>query len=261
MREELRFEGKINSVVISRTADRWFVSIQVDSPITFPKHENQMSVGIDLGISKLATLSDDIAFESPKPLKRLLWRLKRQQRKLSRKTLGSSNFKKQVEALSRLHMRIANIRKDSLHKVTTFLTSNYSQIGIEDLNVKGMVRNHKLSRALSDVGFGEWRRQLEYKAAWRDAKIVFHDRFFPSSKICSQCSLIKESLSLSERVFMCDCGFVIDRDLNAARNLNPVPKVLRKFTPAEMTALRKSVTPVSVTSINETGNKLQSLYG
>jgi putative transposase len=261
MREELRFSGKINSVVVSRTADRWFASIQVDTPIQFPKHENQVSVGIDLGIHKLATLSHGIAFEAPKPLKKLLWRLKRQSRKLSRKTLGSNNSKKQIEKLARLHMRIGNIRKDTLHKVTSFLAFTYAQIGIEDLNVKGMVRNRKLARSISDVGFGEFRRQIEYKTEWRNGKIVVHGRFFPSSKKCSNCDLIKESLSLSERVFKCECSLEIDRDLNASINLDPVPKVLREFTPVEMKALRKSVHPVSVTSINESGNKLQLLCG
>ena len=261
MREELRFNGKINSVVISRTADRWFASIQVDTPFQFPKHENQMSVGIDLGINKLATLSHGIAFEAPKPLKKMLWRLKRQSRKLSRKTLGSSNSKKQIKNLARLHMRIGNIRKDTLHKVISFLASTYSHIGVEDLNVKGMVRNHKLARSISDIGFGEFRKQIEYKIKRRGGTAVVHNRFFPSSKTCSTCGLIKESLTLSERVFKCECGLEIDRDLNASINLNPVPKVLREFKPVKMTALRKSVHPVFVTSINESGNNLQLLCG
>ena len=261
MREELRFQGKINSVVVSRTADRWFASIQVDTPIQFPKHENQVSVGIDLGINKLATLSHGIAFEAPKPLKKLLWRLKRQSRKLSRKALGSNNSKKQIQNHARLHMRIGNIRKDTLHKVTSFLATTYSHIGVEDLNVKGMVRNHKLARSISDVGFGEFRRQVAYKTEWRGGKIVIHDRYLPSSKKCSNCDLVKESLSLSERVFKCECSLEIDRDLNAAINLNPVPKVLREFTPVEMTALRNRVHPVFVTSITESGNKLQLLCG
>jgi putative transposase len=113
MREKLRFNGKINSVVISRTADRWFASIQVATPIQYPKHENQVSVGIDLGITQFATLSSGITLEAPKPLKKLLWRLKRQSRKLSRKTLGSNHSHKQCERLARLHMRIANMRKDT----------------------------------------------------------------------------------------------------------------------------------------------------
>jgi putative transposase len=261
MREELRFSGKINSVVISRTADRWFAAIQVDCPLQFPKHENQVSVGVDLGIHKFATLSDGVAFEAPKPLKKLLRQLKRKSRALSKKIQGSNQSKKQASKLARLHMRIANIRKDMLHKVSTFLASHYSQIGIEDLHVKGMVKNRKLSRAISDMGWGEFRRQLAYKTQWREGAIHFQDRFYPSSKKCSLCGNLKEALSLAERIYLCECGLVIDRDWNAAINLKPVPKVLREFTPAEMTALRKSVHPILVTSIVETGNKLQLLHG
>jgi putative transposase len=237
------------------------VSIQVDSFIQFPKHENQMSVGIDIGINKLATLSHGIAFEAPKPLRKLLWRLKRESRKLSKMNLGSHNYKKQCERIARLQLRIANIRNDTLHKVSTFLASRYSCIGLEDLHVKGMVRNHKLARSISDVGFGEFRRQIEYKVKRREGNVIFFDRFFPSSKKCSSCCIIKETLSLSERVFKCECGLIIDRDLNAAINLDSIPKVLREFTPVEMTALRKSVHPVSVTSITESGNKHQLLCG
>ncbi len=261
MRESLRFEGKINSVVISRTADRWFASIQVETPISFPRHENQVSVGVDLGVLQLATLSDGVMFQSPKPLQKLLRRLKRLSRKFSKKIKGSGRSKKTAESLARLHMRIANIRRDTLHKVTTTIADNYSHIGIEELHVKGMVRNSKLARAISDVGLGEFRRQLTYKAEWRGSTVVIHSRFFPSSKKCSSCSNVKETLSLSERIYRCECGLTIDRDLNAAMNLNPVPKALREITPAEMTALRRSVHPVFVTSIAETGNQLQLLCG
>jgi len=261
MRESLRFDGKMNSVVISRTADRWFASIQVETPISFPRHENQVSVGVDLGILQLATLSDGLMFQSPKPLQNLLRRLKRLSRKFSKKIKGSGRSKKTAENLARLHMRIANIRRDTLHKVTTNLAANYSQIGIEDLHVKGMVRNSKLARAISDVGLGEFRRQLTYKAEWRGSTVVIHPRFFPSSKKCSSCAKVKETLSLSERTYRCECGLTMDRDLNAAMNLNPVPKALREITPAEMTALRRSVHPVFVTSIAETGNQPQSLCG
>ena len=261
MRESLRFDGKINSVVISRTADRWFATIQVETPISCPRHENQVSVGVDLGILQLATLSDGVMFQSPKPLHKLLRRLKRLSRKFSKKIKGSGRSKKTAENLARLHMRIANIRRDTLHKVTTTIVDNYSQIGIEDLHVKGMVRNSKLARAITDVGLGEFRRQLTYKAEWRGAAVVIHPRFFPSSKKCSSCGDVKEALSLSERTYRCECGLTIDRDLNAAMNLNPVPKALREITPAEMTALRRSVHPVFVTSIAETGSQHQLLCG
>ena len=119
-----------------------------------------------------------------------------------------------------LHNRIANIRKDTLHKLTTYLAKNHSQIVIEDLNVSGMMSNHKLAKAVADMGFYEFRRQLEYKCQLYGSKLIVVDRWFPSSKTCSRCGQVKQSLSLSERVFNCEyCGFSCDRDLNASLNL------------------------------------------
>jgi putative transposase len=257
LREELRFQGKINSAVISRTADRWYAAIQVDTKIEFPKHENQVSLGIDLGINHLAVLSNGIGFEAPKPLKELLRNLKRKSRALSKKQKGSGQFRKAKMAVARLHAKIANIRRDTLHKITSWITNHYSIIGIEDLNVKGMMANRKLARSISDLGLYEFRRQLEYKLKWREGKIVIHDRFYPSSKKCSQCGVIKETLSLGERNYSCECGLNINRDLNAAFNLTPVPKVIRELTPAETTALWKQAGLVFTTSVNEPGNQLQ----
>lgn len=257
MSENLRFEGKVNSGVFSRTADRWFVSIQVDTAEEFSKCETNNSVGVDLGINKMATLSNKIAFESPKPLKKNLRKLARFQRKLKKKKFGSFNYKKQKIKVAKVHSRVASIRKETLGKVTTYLTKNYLEIGIEDLNVKGMVKNHKLARAISDIGFGEFRRQLEYKAKMRGNFVKIHDRFFPSSKTCSSCKKIKESLTLKDRIFFCDrCGLEIDRDLNSAINLDVRP-ARPELTPAEMTAMRRSVYPVLATCIAEPGNKRQ----
>jgi putative transposase len=259
MREELRFQGKINSVVISRTADRWFASIQVDSPIQFPKYENQMPVGIDVGINHLAMLSTGIAFEAPKPLRALLFRLKRASRKLSKKLKGSKNSQKQKMKLAKLHARIANIRKDILHKITTWIAEWHSDVGLEDLNIQGMMSNHKLARSISDLGLYEFKRQLRYKLDRREGTVHVFDRFYPSSKKCSapNCTQIKKELPLSERIYSCQCGLQLDRDLNASRNLNPIPKVIRKYTPVEMAALKKQVGLVFSTSICEAGNQHQ----
>ncbi len=258
MRENLRFEGKINSAVFSRTADRWFASIQVDTSNEFFQCKTEKSVGADLGINKMVVLSNKIAFDSPKPLKNNLRKLARFQRDLKKKKFASNNYKKQKIKVAKVHARVASIRKDTLHKTTTYLTKNYLEIGIEDLNVKGMVKNRKLARAISDIGFGEFRRQLEYKAAIRGNLIKIHDRFFPSSKTCSVCKKIKEKLTLKERIFSCDfCGLEIDRDLNSAFNLDVRP-ARPELTPAEMTALRRSVYPVLATSIDEPGNKRQN---
>ena len=222
MRESLRFNGKIMSATISRVADRWFVSITVDVPDQSHLHkaENQGVVGVDLGVSALATLSTGETIAGPKPHKALLTRLQRLSRSLSRKQKGSANRKKAKAKLARLHARIANIRQDALHKFTTDLTRRFHIIGIEDLNVRGMVRNRHLARSIADMGFFEFRRQLEYKAAMRGGQVVIADRWFPSSKICSACGSAQEAMPLSVRQWICpDCGTHHDRDLNAARNL------------------------------------------
>ena len=223
MRETLRFSGKILSATISRTADQWFASITVDTTSNhLPPAENQGAVGVDLGVSALATLSTGEKVIGAKPHKALLSRLKRLSRSLSRKVKGSANRHKAQQKLAKLHTRIANIRQDSLHQLTTDLTRRFHTIGIEDLNVSGMVKNRYLSRAISDMGFFEFRRQLEYKAGMRGAVVVVADRFFASSKTCSApgCGHKVDKLPLSIREWTCPvCGAVHDRDINAANNL------------------------------------------
>ena len=228
MRETLRFSGKILSATISRTAEQWFASITVDidhasatlSNHHLPPAENQGVAGVDLGVSALATLSTGETVAGAKPHKTLLSRLKRLSRSLSRKVKGSANRHKAKQKLAKLHARIANIRKDSLHKLTTDLTHRFHAIGIEDLNVSGMVKNRHLSRAISDMGFFEFRRQLEYKAAMRGGIVVVADRFFASSKTCSACGEKAEKLPLFIRSWECSyCGESHDRDVNAAINL------------------------------------------
>ncbi|MBO0612402.1 RNA-guided endonuclease InsQ/TnpB family protein [Thiothrix fructosivorans] len=223
MRETLRFSGKILSATISRTADQWFASITVDTDQNhLPPAENQGTVGVDLGVSALATLSTGEKVTGAKPHKALLSRLKRLSRSLSRKVKGSANRHKAKQKLARLHAKIANIRQDSLHQLTTDLTRRFHTIGIEDLNVSGMVKNRHLSRAISDMGFFEFRRQLEYKAGIRGSVVVVADRFFASSKTCSAsgCGHKVDKLLLSVREWICPvCGAVHDRDVNAAKNL------------------------------------------
>lgn len=222
MREPLRFAGKIRSATVSRVADRWFVSITVDtldsSPL--PKAENQGTTGVDLGVSALATLSTGETIPGPRPHKALLDRLRRYSRSLDRKQNGSSNRRKAKAKLARLHARIANIRSDALHQLTTDLTRRFHTIGIEDLNVRGMVKNRRLARSVADMGFFEFRRQLEYKATMRGGQVVVADRFFASSKICSACGHKLNTLALSAREWTCpNCSTAHDRDTNAAMNL------------------------------------------
>jgi putative transposase len=222
MRETLRFAGKILSATVSRVADRWFVSIAVDTPDSshFPQAENQGAAGVDLGVSAFATLSTGEAIPGPKPHKALLGRLRRLSRSLSRKQKGSSNRRKAKAKLAKLHASIAAVRSDALHKLTTDLTRRFHTIGIEDLNVRGMVKNRHLARSIADMGFFEFRRQLEYKAAMRCGHVVVADRFFASSKTCSACGHKLAELPLSVRDWACpQCGAHHDRDVNAAMNL------------------------------------------
>jgi putative transposase len=222
MREGLRFVGKIISVTISRVADRWFASVCVEIEHQPPIRENQATsvVGVDLGISALATISDGRKIAGPKALRRSLKKLRRLSRAVSRKKKGSANRRKAVGKLARLHARVANIRRDTLHKLTTNLCKRYTAIGIEDLHVKGMLRNGKLARSIADCGWGEFRRQADYKAPMWNSAIHVAGRFFPSSKTCHVCGCVHAEMTLSVRAWTCaGCGTVHDRDDNASQNL------------------------------------------
>jgi putative transposase len=222
MRESLRFAGKILSATISRVAERWLVSITVDTPDNphLPKAENQGAVGVDLGVSALATLSTGEKIAGPKAYRALLARLRRLSKSLSRKQKGSANRRKAKAKLAKLHVRIASIRQDALHKLTTDLTRRFHTIAIEDLNVRGMMANRHLARSIADMSFFEFRRQLEYKTAMRGGQVVVADRFFASSKTCSACGHTLETLPLAVRAWTCPaCGVIHDRDVNAAINL------------------------------------------
>ena len=220
MREALRFSGKLISCTISRRSDKWFASSVVDTEPVLKPAENQGAVGIDLGLTTFATLSNGQKIAAPKPLAKLLPKLKRLSRALSRKQKGGKNREKARIKLARLHLRIWNVRQDFLHKLTSDLTRRYSTICVEDLNVSGMLRNHSLARAISDVGWYEFRRQLEYKAAMRGTNLVFADCFFASSKLCSACGHKMEQMPLSVRQWKClRCGAEHERDVNAAINL------------------------------------------
>ena len=225
MREALRFEGKVTGATVSRRADRWFVAISVEVDLPVVSCESQArTVGVDLGVSRLATLSDGTVITGPKPLRSSLKRLARLNRRLHRRLPGSRNRNKMGARVARCHARISDIRGDALHKLTTRLVRTYGRVVIEDLNVRGMVRNRKLSRAISDMGFGEFRRQLSYKAEPSLTKLVVADRWFPSSRLCVTCGTLHEGLTLHDRTFRCDgCGHAEDRDVHAARNLERYP--------------------------------------
>lgn len=219
LREPLRFKGRIKSVTISRRAQRWYAAINVECDTPPHQRKNHGSVGVDFGIKALATPSKGTPIVGPKAYEKLLRRLQRLSRQLARKQKNSKNFIKLKNKIATLHARIRNIRNDEAHKFTTELVLNYSKIGIEDLNVKGMMQNRKLSRRIADCGFHELRRQIEYKSKWYGAEVIVVDRFFPSSKMCSACGVINQELTLSDRNWSCRCGAAHDRDLNAAINI------------------------------------------
>ena len=212
--------GTTSKVTISNIASDWYISFTYYQK----KPENIESkidvVGVDLGIKTLATLSTVVIFENAKYLRNNLRQLTRVQKQLARKEYGSSNRKKLKIKLQRMYRRIAFLRKDLLHKITHYICKNHAKIVIEDLNVSGMLSNSNLALSISDCGFHEFKRQLEYKCKKYNCQLIIADRWFASSKICSTCGHKHENLTLKDRVYECsNCGLKIDRDLNAALNL------------------------------------------
>ena len=235
--EELRFEGKILSGKVSRVADRWFISVSVEVADSYDvkfKSTSRPIVGIDLGVKTAVVTSSWQEFQSPKPLKAALKKLARANRVLHRRKKGSSNRRKAAMKVARVHARIANIRKDWAHKVTTQICCENQAVVIEDLNVSGMLRNHKLARSISDIGFGMFRRFMEYKSMKFGIAIIVASRWFPSTKTCSSCSFVNEPVPLSQRTFVCDyCRSTMDRDLNAAKSLEKYPWLMGNHTPVD----------------------------
>ena len=206
------------NVTISKRANDWYVSFKYElEPQPTPKIRQK--IGVDVGINSLATCSDGTVFPNQKAYRKAKRKLAHLQRSVSRKQKGSKNRAKANLKVAKLHRKIANIRQDALHKITTWLTKNHSEIIIEDLNISGMLKNHRLASAIADCGFYEFKRQLEYKADWYGSTIIKVDRFYPSSQLCSCCNH-RQKMPLSKRTFKCgNCGMEIDRDLNASVNL------------------------------------------
>jgi len=216
--EALRFDGKVLKGTVSREADRWFLSVSVELHEPKRPRTGDGVVGVDLGLTALATLSTGETVENPRALKHRLRALRRAQRACSRRVKGSNNRKKAAIQIAKLHWKVKNVRQDALHKLTTRLCRENQAVGIEDLNVKGMVKNRTLARAIQDAGWGEFRRQMAYKAPLFGTTLVVADRFFPSSKTCAVCGA-KKAMPMAERVYRCGCGHIQDRDVNAANNL------------------------------------------
>ncbi len=217
-------DTKILSATVSEQAGHWYVSLLVEHEHVVPENTGPV-VGVDLGLKRLATLSDGHVEENPRHLQRRLQKIKRLQRAVSRKVKGSQNRKKAARRLGTHYRHVANQRANTVHQFTSRLAKTKSVVVLEDLNVAGMLKNHRLALAISDVGWGAFRRQLTYKAAWYGCRVVVADRWEPSSKTCSGCGWVDGDLTLAERPFRCenparpDCGLVLDRDLNAALTL------------------------------------------
>jgi len=212
-------KGEISKCTLSKTpTGKYFVSILSEEQYQV-KEKTGAFCGIDLGLKDFAITSDGVKFKNNKYTKQYEKELAKAQKHLSRKTKGSNSFERQRRKTARLHEKITNSRMDNLHKVSHQLVSNYDIIALEDLNVKGMVKNHKLSKHISDASWGTFVRLLEYKADWNDKQIVKINRFYPSSKTCCECGWINQDLNLSIREWTCKNGHFLDRDLNAAKNI------------------------------------------
>jgi putative transposase len=219
----------VRSVAVSYRRGRWFCSLSVGITRTDPAPTRPESVvGVDLGLKCLAVLSTGGVISNPRHLEVALRELRRLQRQAARRTgpdrrtrqTPSGRWRKTQARIVRLHTAVANVGRVGLHKLTSSLVGAHGMIVIEDLNVSGMLRNRKLARRIAGVGMAELRRQIEYKAGWCGVHVHIADRWFPLSKTCSDCGMVKAKLRLSDRVFYCDqCGFLLERDLNAARNL------------------------------------------
>lgn len=215
-----RFMGKIKSATISQVpSGKYFVSVLVEEDIQ-PINKNENQVGIDLGLKDLAILSNGKKFKNPKFIKQSEKKLAKEQRKLSKMQRGSNNYEKQRIKVAKLHEHIANQRKDYLHKITSYLSKNYTLICLEDLSSSGLMKNHHLAKAIADVSWFEFNRQLEYKMNWYGGQIVKIDKWYPSSQICSSCGENTGKKPLHIREFTCPyCGEKHDRDINASINI------------------------------------------
>jgi len=222
----IKFRGTINSeaelgtLIVRHDAGKWYASMTAKIAIKQPsKHTSP--IGLDLGLTSLLTASTGQKYANIQPQKANQTRLTRASRVLARRKIGSNRYAKAHLELARVHQKIANIRKNHLHQISSAITAkNHSLIAVEDLNVKGMVKNRNLARAISDAGWSELVRQIEYKQLWKGGELVKVDRYFPSSKLCNVCDFIAETMPLSVRKWKCGgCNTEHDRDINAAKNI------------------------------------------
>lgn len=226
------FEGKIKTCTVSLRNSRYYISILVDNNLPLPKKckiEEVSSIGIDVGLTHFATLSDGTKIENPRILRKYEDKLKIYQRRLSRKTKFGQNWKKQKSRIGSIHQKIADTRSDFLNKLSTNIVKNHDTIFAEDLNIQGMLKNHCLAKSISDVAWSEFFRQLLYKSAWSGKNLIEIGRFEPSSRL-SDCGEINHDLKLSDRTWVCkSCGKTYDRDIQAAKNIKKMGLMKGKY--------------------------------
>ena len=247
----------LSATVKRETMEKWFVILKIRILQIDPNPQKWRfpEIGVDLGLKQFAVLSDGSSISYSLPLTNLLNKYQRLSKSLSRKKSGSQNWQKAKTKLAKHHYKIRNIRKDFLHKLTSYLTENFGQITIEDLNIKGLVRNRKLSRLFHDTSMGSFRRMLTYKSQQKGGSLIVADRFYPSSKRCSSCGFMNKDLTLSDRIFICPkCGLFIDRDHNAALNLLDYLTVAVSSTET-LNACGDTIRPVDTTSFLKKENK------
>lgn len=238
------------NVTISKRAGRWFIAFKLDATPTNNQALGE-AVGVDLGINTLATCSNGFVAQNPKAYRKAKRKLAKLQKELCRRTKGGKNREQTKLKLAKKHYQISSIRSDALHKLTTYLAKNHSEIWCEDLNISSMLKNHKLAAAIADCGFYEFKRQLEYKTAWYGSKLSLVDRWFPSSQLCSNCGN-KQSMPLSQRQYDCpNCNLLIDRDLNASINILNYARIAPSCKPSDGSML----------PCPELGNELQFCNG
>jgi len=211
-------QGKPKSITITQDGNNWFCSVLCE--INIKEHEKKTDniIGIDVGLKDFAVLSDGNIIKRIRITKKYENKLKQEQRRLSKKVKGSNNKYKQRRKVQKVHKKIQNSIKDFLHKATHDIIATYDGVCLENLNIKGMIKNHKLAKSISDVSWHEFKRQLEYKSFWNSKHFIEIDRWFPSTKMCSSCGNI-QNMEIEDRVYECECGFSCDRDLNASINI------------------------------------------
>ncbi len=212
-------QAQLGTLTVLYSCGKWYASMTAQVEMKLPIRHSK-PIGIDLGLTSLASISTGIKFENIQPQKTLQNKLARAQRVLARRVKGSNRREKAKVEVARVYEKTGAIRRNHLHQVSSAITAkNHSLIAVEDLNVRGMFRNRKLSRAISDAGWSELLRQIEYKQLWEGGEIVKVGRYFPSSKLCSACGFLAETMPLSVRNWKCACGVEHDRDVNAAKNI------------------------------------------